>query len=135
MQMCFALTIFFVILGIFVHELGHIIAIKITKAGEIQKIGIFPKALFEKIPAIGVFWIPTPGQKNFRIKRKIIAIAGVLSNLFVGISIWSLLRVTSLPQDIANKLFEFSFVNLFFAFLLALPIPIQGYDGWKFWKI
>jgi hypothetical protein len=133
--MSFAITILLVILGIFIHESGHIVAIKITKAGKIQKVGFIPKILFKRLPAVGVFWTPCIEQKNFRIKRKIIAAGGIISNLLIGIFLWSSLEIVNLPNIVGDKISELIFINIFFAFCLALPIPINGYDGWKFWKI
>jgi hypothetical protein len=96
-----------VLIGIILHEIGHVIAIKITKAGKILKIHL-------SLKGVGIEW--EPFDENDYIKRIIITLSGSGLNLLAG------------ALCFAGGLVEIGLVNVLFG-LLNLLIPLKNSDG------
>lgn len=139
--MTFGITLLSVFLAVVLHELGHAVAIHFTKAGKVEKFGV--KILYKVLPVAYVAWDPCPKQSKKLGKRRFIVVAGILMNFLSGffafvtavLFVMYFDRSVFLSNLIAPNLMFFGFVNVLFALLIALPIPLKEHDGWKFWVI
>jgi hypothetical protein len=103
-----------VFIAIILHEVSHLLAIKITRAGEIKKFYIGKKG-------VGIVWEPFKFDKK---KMIIITLSGSLINLL------------SAGLFCAGGLTEIAAVSFWFG-ILNLLIPMKsadGYRAYKYWK-
>lgn len=103
------------LIGIVLHELAHVLAIKITKAGKVLKLHFSLKGL-------GIEW--EPYDKNNYTKRIIVTLSGSLANLLVA------------GLCFAGGLVDIALANLIFG-LINLLLPLRYADGrraFTLWK-
>ena len=98
------MEVFLIVPVIILHELGHIIAIYLTRAGKVTGF-----VLNWKVAGVKWDW-----DGNMR-KRFIVTMSGPLANIIIGILLWGSL---------------FGDINLIFG-LLNLLIPMKVADGYR----
>ncbi len=94
-----------VIMALAVHELGHVLAILLTRAGTV-------KGMVISLKGIGVKWEP---YKNDPYKRSIVSLAGPLVNLSLAVLFFT------------GGLEVLGLANLVFGAVNLMPLP--GADG------
>jgi Zn-dependent protease len=100
-----------ILLSIILHELGHIIAILITKAGKIKGIHV-------SLKGIGIRW---EGDNPSLIHRIIISSSGSLVNIIIGLIL------------IYLQMYEYALFNIIFGILNLIPF-LKG-DGYNIVRV